>query len=460
MISSEGIEILNIEQGTGNDTCALAAGTMLCKGRYRIISTLAQGGFGITYLGTDTSTGRSVAIKEFFMKQHCERSSNSTHVTLGTQGIRKEIESYRLKFLKEANTISQLNHPHIISIYNVFEENGTAYYVMKYIANGSLKDIVEQQGALSEKTALSFIRKIGSALNYIHGKKILHLDIKPANILLDDKQPILIDFGISKRYDVSGHQTSSTPVGISKGFAPMEQYSQGGIKGFDPSTDVYSLGATLFYLLTGEVPPEASIVNEDGLPSLPNKITAGTAQAIEKAMQPKRKDRPQSVADFLNMLPAKKPAVSEPKQEPKPVKETHHKKAKYSMLTLMAVAILAPLIPIAAYYIFDAMFESKGITTVATISTLPLIRVIIKIKEDILFDWELDWKNVVKTFFYNLLLQCVVAGIIEVIYEFSFETDIRYAFGSDVSRFLSDYIPFLFATIAMEIAAVKKENIF
>ena len=331
---------------------------------------------------------------------------------------------------------------------------------MKYIANGSLKDIVEQQGALSEKTALSFIRKIGSALNYIHGKKILHLDIKPANILLDDKQPILIDFGISKRYDVSGHQTSSTPVGISKGFAPMEQYSQGGIKGFDPSTDVYSLGATLFYLLTGEVPPEASIVNEDGLPSLPNKITVGTAQAIEKAMQPKRKDRPQSVADFLNMLPAKKPAVSEPKQEPKPVKETHHKKAKYSMLTLMAVAILAPLIPIAAYYIFDAMFESKGITTVATISTLPLIRVIIKIKEDILFDWELDWKNVVKTFFYNLLLQCVVAGIIEVIYEFLLKTDIRYAFGSDVSVFLSDYIPFLFATIAMEIAAIKKENVF
>ena len=413
MISSEGIEILNIEQGTGNDTCALPAGTMLCKGRYRIISTLAQGGFGITYLGTDTSTGRSVAIKEFFMKQHCERNSNSTHVTLGTQGIRKEIESYRLKFLKEANTISQLNHPHIISIYNVFEENGTAYYVMKYIANGSLKDIVEQQGALPEKTALSFIRKIGSALNYIHGKKILHLDIKPANILLDDKQPILIDFGISKRYDVSGHQTSSTPVGISKGFAPMEQYSQGGIKGFDPSTDVYSLGATLFYLLTGEVPPEASIVNEDGLPSLPNNITVGTAQAIEKAM-----------------------------------------------LTLMAVAILAPLIPIAAYYIFDAMFESKGITTVATISTLPLIRVIIKIKEDILFDWELDWKNVVKTFFYNLLLQCVVAGIIEVIYEFLLKTDIRYEFGSDVSVFLSDYIPFLFATIAMEIVAIKKENVF
>ena len=201
-------------------------------------------------------------------------------------------------------------------------------------------------------------------------------------------------------------------------------------------------------------------MNEDGLPPLPNNITVGTAQAIEKAMQPKRKDRPQSVADFLNMLPAKKPAVSEPKQEPVSVKETHHKKAKYSMLTLMAVAILAPLITIAAYHIFDAMFESEGITAIATISILPLIRVIIKIKEDILFDWELDWKNVVKTFFYNLILQCVVALIIIVIYEDLSETDITEVFGSDVSKFLSDYIPFLFATIAMEIAAVKKENVF
>ena len=130
------------------------------------------------------------------------------------------------------------------------------------------------------------------------------------------------------------------------------------------------------------------------------------------------------------------------------------------MLTLMAVAILAPLIPIAAYYIFDAMFESEGITIIATISILPLIRVIIKIKEDILFDWELDWKNVVKTFFYNLILLFIVAGIIEVIYDFLFKAHIRYAFGSDVSVFLNDYIPFLFATIAMEIAAVKKENVF
>ena len=106
------------------------------------------------------------------------------------------------------------------------------------------------------------------------------------------------------------------------------------------------------------------------------------------------------------------------------------------------------------------MFESEGITAIATISILPLIRVIIKIKEDILFDWELDWKNVVKTFFYNLILQCVVALIIIVIYEDLSETDITEVFGSDVSKFLSDYIPFLFATIAMEIAAVKKENVF
>ena len=106
------------------------------------------------------------------------------------------------------------------------------------------------------------------------------------------------------------------------------------------------------------------------------------------------------------------------------------------------------------------MFESEGIRAVAVISILPLIRVNIKIKEYIAFYWELHWKNVIKTFFYNLLLQCVVVGIIGVIYESFLETDIRYEFGRDANTFLSGYIPFLFATIAMEIAAVKKENVF
>ena len=130
-----------------------------------------------------------------------------------------------------------------------------------------------------------------------------HLDIKPGNVLLDNNNnATLIDFGLSKRYDGEGHQTSTTPIGISAGYAPMEQYKQGGVSTFSPATDIYSLGATLYKLLTNETPPDASDVNDDGLPPLPPSISQSTAYTIEKAMQPRRRDRPQSIDEFLSLL--------------------------------------------------------------------------------------------------------------------------------------------------------------
>lgn len=131
----------------------------------------------------------------------------------------------------------------------------------------------------------------------------MHLDVKPSNILLrNNGEAVLIDFGISKRYDDTGNQTSSTPIGISKGYAPLEQYKQGGVKTFSPGTDIYSLGATLFYLLTSQQPPEASDVNDEGLPALPTKISPLIRKAIQGAMQPRCKDRPQNINEFLTLL--------------------------------------------------------------------------------------------------------------------------------------------------------------
>lgn len=277
--------------------------TSLQSGKYRIESSLGSGGFGNTYLAEQITLGRKVAIKEFFMKEFCGRDDNTSHVIIPTEGSKLIVDKYRQKFLKEAQVIASLKNEHIIQIHDIFEENGTAYYVMEYVDGGSLKDKVESEGALSEIDAINYICQVGDALSYLHSNNILHLDVKPANILLDNSnRAILIDFGISKHYDEVGGQTSTTPAGISKGYAPLEQYKQDAITQFNPTTDVYSLGASLYFLLTGKNPPDATDIYEDGLPTMPISITEATRQAIIAAMQPRRKDRPQSISDFINMI--------------------------------------------------------------------------------------------------------------------------------------------------------------
>lgn len=294
------------------DTKALHEGYLLKNSEYRIISLLGQGGFGITYLAEQLSLSRKVAIKEFFMKENCNRDENTSEVSVPSVGSRELVAKFRQKFLREARMIAKLDNPHIVKIHDVFEENGTAYYVMEYLDGGSLVDEVKHRGPMSEQKALGYIRQVASALDYLHGMNVLHFDIKPANILIGNAgQAMLIDFGISKHYDAGGSQTSSTPVGISKGYAPLEQYQQGEISTFTPATDIYALGATLYYLLLGQTPPSASEVNEEGLGILPAHLSASVRKAIEKAMSPRRKDRPQSVKSFLSLLDGGRPAASE-----------------------------------------------------------------------------------------------------------------------------------------------------
>ena len=278
----------------------LQPNTTLQGGKYRIERVLGQGGFGITYLAVQTSLQRKVAIKEFFMKDFCSRDESTRTMSAPSTGSSKLIEQYRKKFIKEARNLARLNHPHIISVIDVFEENGTVYYVMPYLIGGSLQDYVKTHGTLSEQEAMKYVKQIASALKYMHEEQhICHYDVKPANILLDNKgNAVLIDFGISKNYDAQGQETTTTPIGMSEGYAPIEQYQQN-VEEFSPVSDVYALGATLYFLLHGKRPVSA-VHRASGTALLMSKqLSQGVKDIINASMKISKRERAKSVDVFL-----------------------------------------------------------------------------------------------------------------------------------------------------------------
>lgn len=284
---------------------ALRADSTLQGGKYRIIKKLGQGGFGITYLAENTLLEGKVAIKEFFFKDYCERDDSTSCVTIPKSGNREIVERFKLKFVKEARTIFRLNHPNIVRIHDVFEENGTAYYVMDYIEGESLGDMVKRRGAIPEAEALGYVKDAASALEYIHSKNINHLDIKPGNLMKrkEDGRIIVIDFGVAKQY-AAVISEGCTPACISYGYSPAVLYRKNGEQSFSPQSDVYALAATLFKLLTGNTPPEAIEILSEGLPvaELQEKhISRPVISAIAMAMKG-RHERTQSIAEFVSNL--------------------------------------------------------------------------------------------------------------------------------------------------------------
>lgn len=306
----------------------LNIGTQLQGGKYRIEKVLGQGGFGITYLAYYDLMDSRVVVKEFFFKQFCERSSDTRTITLGTQSNEGLVNRYLEKFVKEAKTIFRLEHNNIVKIYDVFMENNTAYYVMEYVEGASLGQMVAEH-AMSQDIALGYISQVADALSYIHSKNINHLDVKPNNVMVrrSDGKAVLIDFGVAKQYDGdTGQGTTTTPVGVSHGYSPSEQYKKNGVQSFSPQSDVYALAATLFKLLTGITPPEASDILENGVPVNELKkrgVTTDVIDAIVAAMRPSRRERTQSIALFVKALTkgAKAEDASAPKPKPALVHE-------------------------------------------------------------------------------------------------------------------------------------------
>ena len=276
--------------------------TLLQGGKYRIIRFISSGGFGCTYEAELVLLHKRVAIKEFFVKDFCNRDENTSHVIVATQSKVKLIERLKQKFIEEASALFSMQHPNIVRVTDVFEENGTAYYVMDYIDGKSLQEIVKEKGALDESLAVRYIKQVADALRYIHNQNRLHLDVKPGNIMVDkSEQAILIDFGASKQYDEVDGENTSTLLGKTPGYAPIEQMSNR-VNTFSPATDIYALGATLYKLVTGVTPPDSVIIADDEseLQPIQESVSSNLKSAVQKAMSVRRKDRYQNVDDFLS----------------------------------------------------------------------------------------------------------------------------------------------------------------
>ena len=270
----------------------LQPNTTLQGGKYRIERVLGQGGFGITYLATQVSSNRQVAIKELFLNGVNERAGNSVRVSNSVND--SLFEKQKEKFKKEAKRIISLDNEHIVKVYDLFEENNTVYYVMDYLEGESLASKMKREGhPLTESEVMDILPQLLDALSEIHKFQIWHLDIKPANIMLIDKTVVLIDFGASKQ--ITPSEMTSTALYFTPGYAPAEQtgmlFNQ-----FGPWTDLYAVGATIFNLLTGKSPLEFDIeeFKED---DLPESNLGLMYKMINWMMQPRRKDRPQKAED-------------------------------------------------------------------------------------------------------------------------------------------------------------------
>ena len=289
------------------DKQLLPIGTEL-QGRYRVERQLSSGGFGNTYEVMNIRFGERWAMKEFFMKGISEREGDTSTVSVASAS-QPQFESQREKFNKEAKRLRKLHHPGIVHVEDLFDENGTSYYVMDYIGGGSLAEAVKRHGPLSEERVRQLLPPVLDALEYVHSQQMWHLDLKPGNILLTEQgRPVLIDFGASKQLGLGGANSTSIGMTYTQGYAPSEQVDQN-LDRIGPWTDLYALGATLYNLLSGNVPPMVSEIQEaeEDAFVFPKGVSEQMRKLILWMMNPNRRKRPQSVAEvreFLTLPPA------------------------------------------------------------------------------------------------------------------------------------------------------------
>ena len=255
MNTLEQTRILDAEAAPVAPADALPPDTLLHDGKFRIDQQIGAGGFGITYLAEDTGLERTVVIKECFADGYCRR--NGSHVYVEAAGFAETFRQIVGMFLREARSIAMLRHPNIVSVHQVFEENGTAYMVLNLIEGRDLADIIELgDEELSPDQIHGILVKLLDAIDLVHSNGLLHRDISPDNVLLDKwGSPILIDFGAVREDASKTTRSGSSMLVVKDGYSPLEFYSTGAAQ--RANSDLYALGATLYHLISGQAPVDA-----------------------------------------------------------------------------------------------------------------------------------------------------------------------------------------------------------
>ncbi len=295
----------NKRQDSGIDL--LKEGEKLKGGRYEIVRHIASGGFGNTYEVKDTTLDKRCAIKEFFIKSIAHRDNQTNTITVSNHTNRTTFEKCKEKFKKEAQRLIHFNNQHIVKVSNWFEEHNTVYYVMDYIDGSSLSEKMKsQKRPFTEKECIDILDQILSALKIIHSEGLLHMDIKPGNIMIDkDGKCTLIDFGASKQIEQNGTDSTSTSAAYTPGYAPPEQIS-GNKENWGSWTDLYALGATLYYLISKKRPPlhDELIDKRADLFIFQQNVSLEFTNLLKCLLTPRFTARPQSVEELYRIMSA------------------------------------------------------------------------------------------------------------------------------------------------------------
>lgn len=283
------------------DKSLLTAGSILSN-RYVIGRVIGKGGFGTTYLAYDALVCRKIAIKEYFPYGIAQRTSENADVSVLSEDNAQAFELGAEKFYNEAKLVSRFNgNPNIVGVYDCFYENNTVYMAMEYLSGRTLKEYIRENGVLSVAQALYVAKIVTGALVVAHSASILHRDISPENIIVcDDGKIKLIDFGAARQ--VVAEHSQNFSVILKPGFAPPEQYSKKGNQG--AWTDVYSVGTTLYYMLTGDIPedPSARFDHDDTFKENNFNVAPALWEVITKATKLKAEDRYRDAYELKRVL--------------------------------------------------------------------------------------------------------------------------------------------------------------